>query len=647
MGAPFPRLFEPGRLGPLTLHNRIVKASQSPNCDNPDGSISERSVRHYRRLARGGAAMVTVGFGYVDDDGARAHWGQPAVSRDECLPGLTRLADAIRAEGARPALQLAHCGLQRYNGTPPPIRAPTAMRLPHMHGPDDVVEELTIEQIEGIVRSFGDAAARAEYAGFDAIELHGAHGYLITNFLSPHTNKRADAYGGSLEGRARFLMEVVEEVRSRISREVAVVLRINGTDYEPDGIDIEETVAVCRSVEQLGVDALHVSGGTMATVEDQISPMLVPRGRQLWAAKRIREAVGIPVIASGSLTLPEIAERALADECADFVSLGRPLLADPDWPRKARAGRVAEIRPCVRGNDGCKHRSPISFRCTVNPLASHEDLEPLPAETPRRVAVVGGGPAGLEAARVLKLRGHQVTLYERRRLGGQLNAATAPDFKDDLRPYLAYLVGEVGRVGVEVRSAEATAEALRAERFDAVVVATGSRRRALSFADAASDRVVDALDLLEGLGEAANGSGDGQPVVVVGGGITGVDAALALAEGGASVALVESDRELLRDEPHTDQKTYGRRLEQAGVEVLTSCTAVAATPQGVVVEDADGGRRELPAARIVAAVGAVAEDALSKALIADGIETRVVGDALRPGRIHDAIHTAFAVARTL
>ena len=631
MSAAYPHLFEPGRIGTLELENRIVKAPQGVGLGNRDGTVSERSVRHYRRLAEGGCGLVMVAAAHVDPAIAKSFHGQLLLTDDEFIAGLAWLAQTIQAGGARAGLQLEHCGRQSFLGKPP-VKAPSPVPWPAMYEATGLVpEELTVPEIEATVEEFGNAARRTVLAGFDLVEIHGAHGYLITNFLSPHTNKRTDQYGGSAENRMRFLVQVIKSVRAQVPAGFPVTIRINGTDYEPDGILIEETVKVCRIAERLGIDAIHVSGGDHHTMTHQVSPMLMPRAIHVWAAEAVTQAVSVPVIASGSITLPELAEEILAAGKADFVSLGRPLLADPFWPRKAREGRSGEIRPCIRCNDGCLDRTFMRFQactCSVNPTCGHEDeLEIEPAPARRRVAVVGGGPAGLEAARVLALRGHDVTLYEKRRLGGLLNEAAAPEFKGDLRPYLDYLVGQVEKLGVAVLVQDADADVIRDGGYDAVVVATGGRPKALTGAECAP--------VLDGAVTSA---------IVVGGGFTGSETALRLAEAGASVTLVEAEDELMRGDVITDRITYGERLEKAGVHLLTGSPAVAL--RDGVVALADG--RELEAEGIVVAIGRIPDPELADELRPGGdLEVCLVGDAARTGRIHDAVHSAYATARRL
>ena len=431
----FPNLFSPGKIGTLELKNRVMKAPQSSGMSNMDGTVSERLIRYYRKQAAGGSGMIIVEYAYVDDIGAKSAHCHLGISSNEHIPGLAWLAENIREQGAVPAIQIEHCGRQKFLGTQP-ICAPSAIPWPKMwdqYGVQAVPHVLTIEEIQDIVAAFGDAALRAKRAGFELVEIHGAHGYLLTNFFSPTTNHRTDLYGGSLENRMRIYIQIVRDVRKKVGPDFPVTIRLSGTDYEPDGFPIEDTIALAKALEKEGIDAFHISGGDHHTMIHQVSPMAIPRCHNVWAAEAIKKEVSVPVIASGSITTPDLAEEIIASGKGDFVGLGRPLWADPEWPRKAEEGRPEDIRPCIRCNEGCLERTFFNYKaitCAVNPVISREgELEITPAAVKRNIAVVGAGPAGLETARVLKLRGHDVTIFEKGKKGGQLTEASVPEFR--------------------------------------------------------------------------------------------------------------------------------------------------------------------------------------------------------------------------
>lgn len=450
----FPHVFTPGRIGTLELKNRVMKAPQSSGMSNKDGTVSERLIRYYRNQASGGAGMIIVEYAYVDDIGAKSAHCHLGISQNEHIPGLTWLAENIKECGAAAGIQIEHCGRQKFLGTQP-MCAPSAIPWPKLwdqYGLQAVPHVLTIEEIQDIVHAFGDAAWRAKVAGFDLVEIHGAHGYLLTNFFSPTTNHRTDLYGGTLENRMRIYIEIARDVRKKVGPDFPVTIRLSGTDYEPDGFPIEDTLVLAKALENEGIDAFHISGGDHHTMIHQTSPMAMDHGHNVWAAEAIKKVVSVPVIASGSINTPELAEEVIASGKGDFVGLGRPLWADPEWPKKAEADHPEDIRPCIRCNEGCLDRGNHlgkSINCTMNPTLGFEDaLAIRPAQTPKKVAVVGGGPAGLKAADTLALRGHQVTLFEKRKLGGYLHEASYPEFKADIRDALRYLTTQVKKLSL-------------------------------------------------------------------------------------------------------------------------------------------------------------------------------------------------------
>ncbi|WP_233804908.1 NAD(P)/FAD-dependent oxidoreductase [Paraburkholderia sp. HP33-1] len=644
----FDPLFRVGRIGNLELKNRIVKSSQATATANPDGTVTQRTVNHYKRLAEGGVGLVMVEYSYVDDDAAKALHNQIGVSRREHVAGLGWLVDEVHAAGAKIGLQIAHGGRQKFLATAP-IKSASDVSWDEIERQYGVrPTPMTREEIDGVVHAFGDAAARAVAARFDVVEVHAGHGYLITNFLSPHTNRRTDEYGGSFENRARLLLSIVREIRLRIGYGVPLNVRLSVVDYEPDGITIEETVELCRLLEQAGVTAIHASGGHHAGMEYEVSPWYMPRALHRWGWEKIREAVKIPVIASGSLVSPGVASEILASGSADFVSLGRAMLADPDWANKARENRPLDIVPCIRCNDGCLHRGLNEGRstgCTVNPSMANEykfTLEPVKA--PQRVAVVGGGPAGLNAATVLARRGYRVTLYEAEELGGKLGVATRSPRKQDAAALLAHLLHQAKHPNIEVVKARATVDLLRQGGFARVVLATGSKPRKPDWkADGKLPTVLAA-----GLKTADELQG---PIVVVGGGLTGCDTALWLAQSGrADVTLVEAESGLLsHGEVFTDVMGMPGLLDQAGVKVELGATVCGQDTDGVWVREGEAEPRHIGAATLVLATGYEPDGALLEQLQRElpGVEAIRIGTARAGSRLFDALHDAFFATRLL
>ncbi len=641
MSTMFPHLFTPGKIGTLTLKNRIMKAPQSSGMSNLDGSVTERLVRYYRKQAAGGAGMIIVEYAYVDDIGAKSAHCHLGISNNEHIPGLSWLADNIREQGAVPAIQIEHCGRQKFLGTQP-MRAPSAIPWPKLwnqYGVQAVPKELTIEEIQDIVHAFGDAALRAKTAGFELVEIHGAHGYLLTNFFSPTTNHRTDLYGGSLENRMRIYVEIVRDVRKKVGPDFPVTIRLSGTDYEPDGFPIEETVALAKVLEKEGIDAFHISGGDHHMMIHQVSPMAIEPCHNVWAAEAVKKAVKVPVIASGSITLPQYAEEILASGKGDFVGLGRPLWADPEWPMKAQQDRPEDIRPCIRCNEGCLERTFFNYRsitCALNPVISREgELEILPAAKARKIAVVGGGPAGMEAARVCRLRGHNVTLFEEKELGGLLHEASTPEFKADIRPLMAYQICQIQKLGIPVVQKKVASEELA--DYDAVICATGSRPITPHIPGVELPNAVDALDVLNGVSPVKGAT------VVIGGGLVGTETALHLAEKGTPVTLVEMLPEIMHGVAVTDCLAYQERIAKVDMTIYTGTRLLEIRPNEILVED----RKEtftIPADTVIMAIGLKAQQGLYQQLCEAGKEAYLVGDAVKPGKIFDAFHTAYRTA---
>ena len=637
----FPHLFTPGKIGSLTLKNRVMKAPQSSGMSNMDGTVSERLVRYYRQQAAGGAGMIIVEYAYVDDIGAKSAHCHLGISNNEHIPGLAWLAENIREQGAVPAIQIEHCGRQKFLGTQP-ICAPSAIPWPKLwdqYGVQAVPHVLTIEEIQDIVHAFGDAALRAKQAGFELVEIHGAHGYLLTNFFSPTTNHRTDLYGGSLENRMRIYVEIVRDVRKKVGPDFPVTIRLSGTDYEPDGFPIEDTIELAKVLEKEGIDAFHISGGDHHTMIHQVSPMAIDVCHNVWAAEAIKKVVHVPVIASGSITLPEYAEEIIASGKGDFVGLGRPLWADPEWPLKAMEDRPEDIRPCIRCNEGCLERTFFNFKaitCAVNPTISREgELDLKPAAKPRKIAVVGGGPAGMEAARVCKLRGHEVTLFEEKELGGLLHEASVPEFKSDIRPLCKYLITQIEKLGIPVEHKKATAADLAG--YDAVICATGSRPILPGVPGIDKPGVMDALEVLNGARKP-----EGR-IAVIGGGLVGTETALHLAEQGMHTTLVEMLPKIMNGVAATDQLAYSERIAKADMEVCTGTRLVSIGDGEITVSDHTG-THTIPADSVIIAIGLKAQDSLYGELCAQGKEAYLVGDAVHPGKIFDAFHTAYRVA---
>jgi NADPH-dependent 2,4-dienoyl-CoA reductase/sulfur reductase-like enzyme len=479
------------------------------------------------------------------------------------------------------------------------------------------------------------------------VELHACHGYLMSNFLSPRTNKRTDWYGGSLENRMRFQLEVVEEIKRQVGPDYPVCVRVSGTDYEPDGTTIEETIELCKRLEKLGVAVIHMSGGNHHQTIHEVSPMGMSLCHNVWAAEAVKKQVKIPVIASGSITTPDLGEQVLADGKSDFIALGRPLWADPEWPRKTLEGRPEDVRPCIRCNDGCLARGDHQAKtisCSVNvAVCREEEFKIIPAEQPKNVAVIGGGPAGMEAARVCALRGHKVTLYEKRKLGGALVEASVPEFKIDLRPLMAYLVTQVKKLKIKVINEEATAKAILDGGYNAVIIASGATPFIPD--DVPGIKGANVTTALEVLGGKAK---LGQKIAVIGGGVVGTEVGLYLAEQGKEIIFVELLDTFMNGITFDEMLVYQERFRALKTTVYTGKRLESVTVKDITVIDRYGNRTKLAADTVILAAGFKPNRKIIDSLRnKSGLQVIEAGDCIRPRKIFDAIHDGHLAAKLL
>lgn len=622
-------VFRPLSIGRLTAKNRIECAPAIPFLASQDCFVTRELIEWYRRIAKGGAAVVTIGETLIDYEDARVH-GRTHVlclADNRSIHGLSLLAETIQRYGALASIELNYEGLRKP-------------------------AEMTTQEIESFIERFAGAAARCRHAGMDMIMVHGGHGHLLSSFFSPVTNRRSDGYGGSLQNRARLALEVLDAVREKIGNDLAIEYRLSADELVPGAPSVNDTIEFARMIEDK-IDLLHVSAGNItipSTCPRMIPPTYLPRGTNLEYAERFKRELSIPVNTVGSLTMA-MAEETIAAGKADMVSMIRSIIADPDCVAKARAGRQADIRPCVRCNRCISETREYTLptRCTVNPVAGREAEfanRAVPAST-KKVVVIGGGPAGMEAARTASQRGHQVVLFEKGpRLGGALTQASAPSFKEDMRTYLEWAErATLQASGLEVRlSTEATINTVETERPDVVIVALGSSpiRPPLPGLDRenvvlASDAHGDQMEI-------------GDDVVVAGAGMVGCEAALDLARRGRSVTLIDMvplDRIALDVHP-ISRIALLDALESSSVVIRTETKLEAVTARGVMVSCVTGDRVEIPCHSVVLAVGV--KPLREPAQLFEGLcdDVRLVGDCRRQGgnlrtAITDGFHAAIDI----
>jgi NAD(H)-dependent 7beta-hydroxy-3-oxo-delta4-cholenoic acid oxidoreductase len=616
-------LFSPIRIGDMELKNRIAMAPITTNWAPADGTIPDRIIDYLEARARGGAGLIILETVTVDENfpyiiNSLGLWS------DELIPSFRKLADRLHAHGAKLAPQISHPGPESFSilkGIQPVGPSPT---LGKYHG--QICRELASEEIQQIAEQYGDAARRAREAGCDAMELHAAHRYMLAgSFLSPLRNKRTDAYGGTADGRLKFVLEIMESIRAKAGPDFPVIVRISGDEYLPGGRDLEETQYLAPKLVEAGVDALEISGGVQPELFWRIIPPTgTPLGINVAAAAAVKQVVDIPIITVGRIANPRLAEHVLQSGQADMVAMGRALLADPELPNKAAEGRFDDIAPCTGCTCGCVHR---------------------------QMQVQPGGPGGMEAARVAAIRGHRVTLVEKdATLGGQLRLACVPPTTQELGLWVRYLSGQLEKAGVEVRmNTEATPALIQEMKPDVVIVASGGEELAPSIPGAEGARVTSAGAVLGGKKAILNGK-----VLVIGGGMIGCHVADLLADrgdersgAGVEVTIVDMLEDISPDMPALPRMLLMPRLREKGVRAITSAVVKEITEDEVLIEK--GGQPEALGRfdHIVTACGTKSVDHLSGEIQDPHPEVYVIGDAKQPRTALEAIAEAAEVARAI
>lgn len=637
MSSNFAHLLSPGNIGTMKLKNRIVMSPMVRNFATTDGVITQSLIDHYAARAKGGAGLIIVEASYVQPSGRVWHQGI-GIDDDRHIPGLGALTDAVKHWGTKVEIQLVHGGRQSTTAVSKlPVVAPSAVPCPVT---GSFPRELSTQEVADLIEAFAQAARRAKIAGFDGVELHGAHGYLMSQFFSAHVNRRGDKYGGDLKGRAAIAIETIQRIRQLVGDSFPVTIRINGRDNVPNGQTIEDAVALAEMLEAAGAAAIHVSVGMgEANLDPRNVPtaatVFSPHGHLIHFAAQVKKAVKIPVIAVGGIT-PEIGEEVLREGKADFIAFGRQFLADPDFPNKLDRGEPENIRPCIRCNEMCMGRILVGIRCTVNPEVGYEGENLRPAAKPKRVAVIGGGPGGMEAARIAALRGHTITLYEKsNQLGGHLIEASVPKFKEDIANYKGWLIRQMGKVGVKViLGKEITSGAIAEIKPDTVVMATGSTAFRPNIPGVEKPFVTPAIDIL--LGKAASGN---HPIVV-GGGAVGSELALYLGQQGKDVTLVEMLPQIATDVVPLRNALIAQ-LGDAKVKILANTKVIAITDEGITAVSADKNLVTIRGDKIILAMGLVSDVNLYKAVHEKVAEVYVIGDSVEPRRMGEAIHEGY------
>jgi 2,4-dienoyl-CoA reductase-like NADH-dependent reductase (Old Yellow Enzyme family)/thioredoxin reductase len=636
-------LFHEGRIGGLLLKNRVIMPAMASLLPDKGGLVSERLITYHAARAKGGCGMNIVEATAVHPTSKAPR--NLAIYNDSFIPGLARLAAVIKEAGGRAAVQLWHAGRQTYQRwTEGPLVAPSPIPCPVCR---EMPVEMTGEAIREMAEAFGDAAVRAQKAGFEAVEVHGAHGYLIAQFMSKYSNHRTDEYGGSLANRARFALSVIKNIRDKVGHGFPVLYRLSAEEGVPGGLTIEDTKVIVKMLEDAGIDAIHVSAGVNKTTHLIVPPLDLPVAMNMENVAVVKSLVRIPVIAAIRINDPELADRIVAERKADFISVGRGHLADPDFCNKAHAGELDSIIRCIGCNQGCVDRvfvqeQPVS--CLRNPSTGREaEYTMKPVREKKKVLIIGGGPAGLEAAVILGRRGHEVMLIDKEdRLGGQFFLAGAAPRKKEMAAAALQMGRIAERSGVDIRlNTPFTMELLSEIRPDEIVVATGSRPLVPDIEGREQPHVVMAQDVLAGLKSA------GESVAVIGGGLIGMEVAELLCSMNKKVTIIEMSDTIANGLGLLRKPLAMKFIRNNGVQVFVRTKCLSVRKNSIVVEQ-DGETREIERIdSVVMAVGVKADRTVETLLKEKGYSCRIIGDAVEARKALDAIWEGSAAGRVI
>jgi len=607
-----------------------------------DGSYSEKTIEHYRLRAAGGPAMIIMEAHGVAPEGIGSNH-QARIYDDRFIKDLSKVAAVIKREGSVPAIQIHHAGRQvpfRVINRKP--FAPSILPCPAIKGD---VDPLDIKGIKKIIKQFGDAAERAVKAGFELIEVHGAHGYLINQFLSGFSNIRGDEYGRNTAGRTRFAREIIGEVRNRIGPDFPLSFKISAQEFVPNGLTTEESIEILKLLVKEGIDVVQVSAGNDATPEWICQPMFMKQACLVDSAAKIKAAIDIPIMVVGRINDPFIADDIINEGKADLVCMGRGLLADPELPKKAQSGRFEDIRICI----ACNTCMQSIFRkgrieCLVNPsLGREKEMEILPSDHPRKIMVIGGGPGGLNVARVAAMRGHHVSLFEKHStLGGQLLIASVSSHKKEMQSLINFLISQINKYNVDCHiNVNVTIETIKDNNPDVVVIATGSTPSIPEVTGAEMPIVCTALEIFNGK------KWDIKTAVIIGGGATGCEVALDLSEKGCNVTIVEQLSKVGIQMEAITRKMIKKLLTKNNVRILTECRLSKISEDGAFIEHKDGKELFIKGDKIVITVGNRPVNDLYDQVKKLGIEAYQIGDCVEARSAKDAIYEGAMIGKSI
>jgi 2,4-dienoyl-CoA reductase-like NADH-dependent reductase (Old Yellow Enzyme family)/thioredoxin reductase len=625
-------LFSPIKIRNLEVANRCVMPPMGTNLGNKDGSISDANLAYIKRQAGSGVGLVITEIMGVHPTGT----GTVGIYDDKFIPGIQKMVDIIHQAGAKAVVQLHHAGREAFFQLRKGLAIGPSAVPSFIYGMPP--KEMTLDDIQMIRNAFADAAERGKQAGYDALEIHAAHGYLLSQFLSANANQRRDEYGGDFKKRARFVIEVTEEVRKRVGDDFPVLLRISAEEYIQNGYTVEDVLTIIPELVNAGMDALHASIGTHGSPGSVTSATLEhEEGWNVWRAKKLKQVTDVPIIAVGRFSDPRNANEVIKRGDADMVAFGRQTLADPDYLKKAKDGRYDDIRKCLACNQGCIERLMLepgsSIRCSINPETGQELIYPhQPKTESKKVWVIGAGPAGLTAAYEAARLGHKVTLFEKEKeVGGQIQFAKQAPFKKPYGDWISWLKRQVETTGAEIKiNTEVTDKMLEESNVDAVILASGGENIVPDVKGLDQNMVCTAMQLLSGEVPV------GKNTLIIGGGLIGMESADFLADKGSKTTIVE----ILKKSPVTKRAAHGyhlhSRLKEAGCRFYFN-TNVERIEENAVVIVSDGKSETIsPIDQVVVAVGMQPRQELKQTLQDKKIPHSIVGDSVQVRRIIEA-----------